>query len=297
MGLSPATADLVVASLLLGGLYVTISIGLNLVFGVMRVMNFAHGEFVMLAMYAVYWAYELGGIDPYVAGLLVVPVVFVLCITVLRPFVLWLVNSPPLVQVFATLGLSIALQNLALLLWAGNFRSIQTTYSNTLIDLASIRVPMTRLVAFVVAFLVVIALHLFMKHSFFGKAVRATAQNRRTARLMGVDVERIYVLVFALGTSIAALAGVLLMPIYSVYPGAGFQLAMIAFVVVVLGGLGSLPGAVLGGLLIGIVEVCSGYFIAPSMKQIVYFAVFILVLVTRPAGLLGQRGSEEVGLK
>jgi branched-chain amino acid transport system permease protein len=297
MGLSPATADLVVASLLLGGLYVTISIGLNLVFGVMRVMNFAHGEFVMLAMYAVYWAYELGGIDPYVAGLLVVPVVFVLCITVLRPFVLWLVNSPPLVQVFATLGLSIALQNLALLLWAGNFRSIQTTYSNTLIDLASIRVPMTRLVAFVVAFLVVIALHLFMKHSFFGKAVRATAQNRRTARLMGVNVERIYVLVFALGTSIAALAGVLLMPIYSVYPGAGFQLALIAFVVVVLGGLGSLPGAVLGGLLIGIVEVCSGYFIAPSMKQIVYFAVFILVLVTRPAGLLGQRGSEEVGLK
>jgi branched-chain amino acid transport system permease protein len=295
--LSPATADLIVASLLLGGLYVTISIGLNLVFGVMRVMNFAHGEFVMLAMYAVYWAYEAGGIDPYVAGLLVVPAVFLLCVTVLRPFVLWLVNSPPLVQVFATLGLSIALQNLALLLWAGNYRSIQTSYSNTLVDLASTHVPLTRLVAFVVAFIVVIALHLFMKHSFFGKAVRATAQNRRTARLMGINVERVYVLVFALGTSIAALAGVLLMPIYSVYPGAGFQLALIAFVVVVLGGLGSLPGAVLGGLLIGIVEVCSGYFLAPSMKQIVYFAVFILVLVTRPAGLLGQRGAEELGLK
>jgi branched-chain amino acid transport system permease protein len=297
MGLSPAAADLVVASLLLGGLYVTISIGLNLVFGVMRVMNFAHGEFVMLAMYGVYWAYEAGGIDPYVAGLLVVPAVFLVCVTVLRPFVLWLVNSPPLVQVFATLGLSIALQNLALLLWAGNFRSIHTSYSNTIIDVATVRVPLTRLIAFIVAFLVVIALHLFMKHSFFGKAVRATAQNRRTARLMGINAERVYVLVFALGTSIAALAGVLLMPIYSVYPGAGFQLALIAFVVVVLGGLGSLPGAVLGGLLIGIVEVCSGYFIAPSMKQIVYFAVFILVLVTRPAGLLGQRGSEEVGLK
>lgn len=297
MGLSPAAADLLVASLLLGGIYVTISIGLNLVFGVMRVMNFAHGEFVMLAMYAVYWAYEAGGIDPYVAGLLVVPAVFLICITVLRPFVLWLANSPPLVQVFATLGLSIALQNLALLLWAGNFRTIQTSYGNTLVDIATMRVPLTRLVAFVAAFLVVIALHLFMKHSFFGKAVRATAQNRRTARLMGINVERVHVLVFALGTSIAALAGVLLMPIYSVYPGAGFQLALIAFVVVVLGGLGSLPGAVLGGLLIGIVEVCSGYFIAPSMKQIVYFAVFILVLVMRPAGLLGQRGSEEVGLK
>jgi branched-chain amino acid transport system permease protein len=297
MGLTPAAADLVVASLLLGGLYVTISIGLNLVFGVMRVMNFAHGEFVMLAMYGVYWAYEAAGIDPYVAGLLVVPLVFLACMTLLRPFVLWLVNSPPLVQVFATLGLSIALQNLALVLWAGNFRSIQTTYSNVLVDVAATKIPLTRLVAFVVAFLVVVALHLFMKMSFFGKAVRATAQNRRTARLMGIDVERIYVLVFALGTAIAALAGVLLMPIYSVYPGVGFQLALIAFVVVVLGGLGSLPGAVLGGLLIGFVEVLSGYFIAPSMKQIVYFAVFILVLVTRPAGLLGQRGSEEVGLK
>jgi branched-chain amino acid transport system permease protein len=292
-----ATTDLLLAGLLLGAIYVTISIGLNLVFGVMRVMNFAHGEFVMLAMYAVYWAYEGAGIDPYVAGLMVVPAVFLLSITVLRPFVLWLVNSPPLVQVFATLGLSIALQNLALLLWAGNFRSIQTTYSNTLVDVATLHVPLTRLIAFIIAFLIVIGLHLFMKYSFFGKAVRATAQNRRTARLMGINAEQIYVLVFALGISIAALAGVLLMPIYSVYPGAGFQLALIAFVVVVLGGLGSLPGAVIGGLLIGIVEVCSGYFLAPSMKQIVYFGVFILVLVVRPAGLLGQRGSEEVGLK
>jgi branched-chain amino acid transport system permease protein len=292
-----ATAELLLAGLLLGGIYVTISIGLNLVFGVMRVMNFAHGEFVMLAMYAVYWAYAAAGIDPYVAGLLVVPAAFLLSVTVLRPFVLWLVNNPPLVQVFATLGLSIALQNLALLFWAGNFRSIQTTYSNTLVDIATLHVPLTRLIAFVAAFMIVIGLHLFMKYSFFGKAVRATAQNRRTARLMGIHTERIYVLVFGLGIAIAALAGVLLMPIYSVYPGAGFQLALIAFVVVVLGGLGSLPGAVLGGLLIGIVEVCSGYFLAPSMKQIVYFAVFILVLVTRPAGLLGQRGSEEVGLK
>src|ERR1700730_462071 len=156
----------------------------------------------MLAIYALYWAYEAAGIDPYVAGLLVVPVIFLVCFTLLRRFVLWLVNSPPLVQVFATLGLSIALQNLALLLWAGNFRSIQTTYSNTLIDLATMREPLTRLDAFAVAFLVVIALHLFMKYSFFGKAVRATAQNRRTARLMGIDVERVYVLVFALGTSI-----------------------------------------------------------------------------------------------
>ncbi|MDR3533698.1 MAG: branched-chain amino acid ABC transporter permease [Rhodopila sp.] len=295
--LSPEILSLVVSGVLLGALYIVVSIGLSLIFGVMRVMNFAHGEVIMLSMYGAYWAHEAGGVDPYLAGLVVVPVVFLLCMTVLRPFVLWLVGSPPLVQVFATLGLSVALQNLALVLWGGNYRSVQMPYSGTLLHVGALQIPLTRFVVFVVALAVVTGLHLFLKHSYFGKAVRATAQNRRTALLMGIDADRIYVLVFALGVSIAALSGVLLMPIYTVYPGSGFQFAMIAFVVVVLGGLGSLPGVVLGGLLIGLVEVFSGYFIAPSMTQIVYFAVFILVLILRPAGLLGQRGAEELGLK
>ena len=289
--------DLIVAGLLLGGLYVTVSIGVSLIFGVMRVINFAHGEFVMLAMYAVYWAHELAGWDPYLTGLAVVPLAFVVCATVLRAFILWLVRSSVLVQVFATLGLSIALQNLALVLWKGNFRTIRTPYSSTLVDLLGVQVPLTRLIAFGVATILVIGLHVFLQRTLFGKAIRATAQNRRTARLMGIDVDRVDVLVFGLGIATAALAGVLLMPIYSVSPGVGFQQALIAFVIVVLGGLGSIPGAVLGGLLIGLVEVLSGYFISPSMKQIVYFGVFILVLVVRPAGLLGQRGSEELGMK
>jgi branched-chain amino acid transport system permease protein len=297
MSFSPANLDLLISGLLLGAVYIVVAVGLSLIFGVMRVMNFAHGEIVMLSMYAAYWAHEAGGVDPYVAGLAIVPLVFLLCVTVLRRFVLWLVQSPPLVQVFATLGLSIALQNLALVLWGGNYRSIRTPYSNAMVGLGPVHLPLTRLVVFVVAFALVLGLHLFLKRSFFGKAVRATAQNRRTAALMGIDVDRVYVLVFALGVSIASLAGVLLMPIYTVYPGGGFQFALIAFVVVVLGGLGSLPGAVLGGVLIGLVEVFSGYFIAPSMKQVVYFVVFIVVLVIRPAGLLGQRGSEELGLK
>ena len=292
-----ALAELAVGGLLLGALYVAMSVGLSLIFGVMRVMNFAHGEFVMLAMYAVFWAHELAGLDPYLAGLGVVPLVFLASVTVMRPFVLWLANSPPLVQVFSTLGLSIALQNLALLLWKGNFRSVQTGYGNTVISVAGLNLPLTRAIALAAALLLVVGLHLFVKHSYFGLAMRATAQNRRAAGLMGIDVERVHVVVFGLGLASAALAGVLLMPIYTVHPGAGFQYAMIAFVVVVLGGLGSLPGAVLGGLLIGVVEVFSGYFIGTSMKQVVYFAVFVLVLVLRPAGLLGQRGSEEMGLR
>jgi branched-chain amino acid transport system permease protein len=264
---------------------------------VMRVMNFAHGEVVMFGMYGAYWAHETGGVDPYVAGLVIVPVAFLLSLTVLRGFVLWLVRSQPLVQVFVTLGLSVALQNLALVLWSGNYRSVQMPYSNTLVEAGPLHIPLTRLVVLVVAAILVTAMHLFLKYSYFGKAVRATAQNRRAALLMGIDVDRIYVMVFAIGIAVTVLSGVLLMPIYTVYPGSGFQFALIAFVVVVLGGLGSLPGVVLGGLLIGLVEVFSGYFIAPSMTQIVYFAVFILMLILRPAGLLGQRGAEELGLK
>jgi branched-chain amino acid transport system permease protein len=189
------------------------------------------------------------------------------------------------------------LQNLALVLWSGNYRSVQMPYSSALVEAGPLHIPLTRLVVLVVAAILVTAMHLFLKYSYFGKAVRATAQNRRAALLMGIDVDRIYVMVFAIGIAVTVLSGVLLMPIYTVYPGSGFQFALIAFVVVVLGGLGSLPGVVLGGLLIGLVEVFSGYFIAPSMTQIVYFAVFILMLILRPAGLLGQRGAEELGLK
>lgn len=288
---------LIVSGLLLGMLYVLLSIGISLIFGVMRVMNFAHGEVVMLGMYGAYWAHETGGVDPYLAGLAILPVVFLLCVTVLRPFVLWLVGSPPLVQVFATLGLSIALQNLALVLWGGNYRSVQMPYSGTLVTLGTLQVPLTRLVVFVFALAVAGALHLFLKYSYFGKAVRATAQGRRTALLMGIDVDRVYVVIFALGIGITTLSGMLLMPIYTVHPGSGFQFALIAFVVVVLGGLGSLPGVILGGLMIGLVEVFSGYFLAPSLTQVVYFGVFLVMLIIRPAGLLGQRGAEELGAR
>lgn len=292
-----ALPELLVSGALLGGVYIVVSIGISLIFGVMRVMNFAHGEVVMMGMYGAYWAHEAGGVDPYVAGLVIVPLVFVLSLTVLRRFVLWLVRSPPLVQVFATLGLSVALQNLALVLWGGNYRSVQMSYSGTLLHVGGLTIPLTRLVVLVVAMAVIAALHSFLKYSYFGKAVRATAQNRRAAMLMGIDVDRIYVMVFAIGLAITVLSGILLMPIYTVHPGSGFQFALIAFVVVVLGGLGSLPGVVLGGFTIGMVEVFSGYFIAASMTQIVYFAVFIVMLIVRPAGLLGQRGAEELGLK
>ena len=295
--LSPELPALLLSGLLLGMLYVVLSIGISLIFGVMRVMNFAHGEVVMLGMYGAYWAHESGGVDPYLAGLVIVPVVFVLCATVLRRFVLWLVGSPPLVQVFATLGLSIALQNLALVLWGGNYRSVQLPYSGTLVPIGTLQLPLTRLVVFAVALAVAAALHLVLKYSYFGKAMRATAQNRRTALLMGIDVERVHVMVFALGIAITTLSGILLMPIYTVHPGSGFHFALIAFVVVVLGGLGSLPGVVLGGLLIGMVEVFSGFFLAPSMTQIVYFAVFIAMLIIRPSGLLGQRGAADLGVR
>jgi branched-chain amino acid transport system permease protein len=289
--------ELLIAGTLLGGIYVTVSIGVNIVYGVLRVVNFAHGELIMLAMYAAFWAHELWGIDPYLSGLVIVPAYFLICVTLLRRFVLWLVHSAHLTQAFSTLGISIALQNLALLLWAGNFRSIRTGYSNWLVDIGGYNLPFTRLVALVVAGVLVVVLHVCLTRTYLGKAIRATAQNRVTARLMGIDTDRIYVLVFAIGAATAALAGVLLSTIYAVFPAVGFQLVLTAFVVVVLGGLGSLPGAVIGGFVIGFVEVFSGYLISSAMKQSIYFVIFIVALVIKPAGLLGQRGSEELGIK
>lgn len=290
-------AQLLVSGLLLGGVYALISVGLTLIFGVLRVINFAHGEFLMVGMYITYWLFTLYGVDPYVS-LFVVPVVlFALGMVVYAVIVRRTIGAPSVVQTFATAGLSIALQNLALMLWNGDFRSIQAPLASSTVTLAGVTVSLPRLVAFLVAMSLAGALYAFLQYTYTGKAIRATALDRNVAQLMGVNIHRIYLLTFALGIALVGVAGPLLMPIYYVNPTVGLHFVIIAFVVVVLGGLGSLGGAVLGGLLIGLVETLSGYYIGTSWQQALYFLIFLLVLILRPSGLFGIRGAEEVGLK
>lgn len=286
-----------VNGLLLGGIYALIAIGLTLIFGVVRIINFAQGEFLMIGMFATFWAFGILKIDPYIALFIFTPLLFILGMATERVVIKPIQNAPPLAQIFSTFGLSILLQNGALMLWKSDYRSIETAYSNAVINWGGLLINVPRLVAFLVAVGIVILLYFFLQRTYLGKAMNAVAQDREAAQLMGVDVNKIYMLAFGVGIGLEGLAGALIMPIYSTYPTVGFTFGLIAFVVVVLGGLGNMIGAFLGGLIIGLVESFTGFFISPELNTAISFLIFVLVLIIRPSGLMGIVGAEEMGLK
>jgi len=200
------------------------------------------------------------------------------------------------VQIFTTVGLSTALQNLALVLWTGDFRFVRPWHSAVVLRLGGGAFNLSQVVAFAVAVLFTLALFAFMKWTHAGRVMRATAQDGEAATLMGIDTDRVYRLAFAIGITCVGLAGVLVSPLYSVYPTAGLQFVLLAYVVVVLGGLGNMVGALLGSLIVAGVEVIGSYLFGSAWKEIIYFVLFIAVLIFRPAGLLGQRGAEALGV-
>ncbi len=290
--------QVLVSGLLMGGVYALIAIGLNLIFGVVRIINFAHGEMVMLAMYLTFWLHDLCGLDPYLSAVILLPVMFFLGAAFQRVVVQPIQSTSAIMKIFTTVGVSLLMQNLALIFWKGDFRTIKTSYSMSSIEVFNIMISIPRLVAFSTALASIIVLYYFLKYSYVGKALRAIAEDNSVARLMGVKVERHYLMGFGLGTAFTGLGGVLLMPFSSVYPTVGVTYTLLAFVVVVLGGLGSMSGTFLAGLFIGVVESFAGTFISPALKEAIYFGIFILVLLVRPQGLFGMgKGTEEVGLK
>lgn len=286
------------SGLLLGGLYSLIAIGLTMVFGVVRIINFAHGELLMVAMYLTWVLHRYMGLDPYLAVLIVAPVLFLIGVAIQRVLIQPILGSSASMKIFMTVGISIALQNLALMIFRGDFRTVNTAYSTSVVKVAGLAISTPRLIAFGVALMMAVGLFLFLKYSFVGKALRALAEDREAAALMGIPVKRLYLLAFGLGTGLVGVAGAMLMPVFYAFPTVGHLFGLTAFVVVVLGGMGSMQGAMIGGLIIGVVENFSGVYIAPALKEAVYFALFILVLLVRPQGLFGLgRGTEEVGLK
>ena len=291
-----AIPQLAVSTLLLGGIYALIAVGLTLIFGVMRVVNFAHGEFLMLAMYLAFWSFALLHLDPYVTLVLSLPVIFLggwlSYRLVMRP----VIHASHNVQVFTTVGLSIALQNLALVLWTADAHFIRTPYYAVVVRLGSAAFNLAQLVAFVIAVIATVALFAFLRWSYTGKVMRATAQDRQAASLMGIDTERVYSLTWAVGVTCVGVAGVLLAPVYPVYPTAGLQFVLIAYVAVVLGGLGDMAGAVIASLIVATVEVVGSYVIGTAWKEVLYLLLFIAILLVRPAGLFGQRGAETIGV-
>jgi len=289
--------QVLISGLMLGGIYALISMGLTMIFGVVRVINFAHGEFLMVAMYLVYWLNYVAGIDPYVSILITVPVLFLFGMLVQRILIQPIQNAPATIKIFSTLGLGFVLSNLALMLFKADYRTVKVAYSTAVINISDLNISIPRLVAFLVALAVAIIMFQFLSKTDIGKQIRAVSQHREAALLMGINVKKIYIIAFGIGSALVGLAGSLLMPMYYVYPTLGALFSLIAFVVVVLGGLGNMYGAFLGGLIIGLIESLAGAYIDPALKEVIYFVIFILILLWKPSGLISLgRGSEEVGL-
>lgn len=290
-------AQVVVNGFLLGGTYALVAVGLTLIFGVVRVVNFAQGEFLMLGMYVAFWLHAVRGIDPYVAVFAVAPLVFGFGVlvhrTIIRPFF----TAPSNALILVTFGLSIILQNGALLAWKSDPRAVETSYSNAALQLGEVSVSLPRLVILVVALGIVAALTFILQRTYWGMAMAAVAQDRKAATLMGVNIHRVYMLAFGIGVALEAIAGTLLIPIYAVTPTTGGSFTIIAFVVVVLGGMGNVMGALLAGFIVGLVEAFSGFFISPQLQGALYYLIFVGILVARPQGLLGVAGAQEVGFR
>ena len=291
-----AVAQLGVSTILLGGIYALIAVGLTLIFGIMRVVNFAHGEFLMLGMYLAFWSFTLWGVDPYFVLFVAIPLFFVVGLVTYVLVMRGVITASHNVQIFTTFGLSILLQNLALVGWTGDFRFVRPWHLNVALRVGGTTFNLSQVVAFAIAVVLTIALFAFMKFTHTGRVMRATAQDRDAATLMGIDTDRVYRLTFAIGIAAVGAAGVLVAPLYSVYPTAGLQFVLLSYVVVVLGGLGDMAGALIGSLIVAAVEVAGSYVFGIAWKEIFYFLLFILVLVFRPAGLFGQRGSETLGV-
>ncbi|OGP87895.1 MAG: branched-chain amino acid ABC transporter permease [Deltaproteobacteria bacterium RBG_16_47_11] len=280
--------QLFIVGILQGGIYSLISIGLTMVWGVMQIVNFAHGEYLMLGMYATFWLFQLYGIDPYLSLLFTTPLLFLLGIITQKLIISPIIGAPPVTQIFATVGLQIVLQNLALVLWKPDYRSLHLPTSTSNLKFHGLIISFPRLMAFVITLAMVTALFLFLKKTYVGKALRATADNKMAAHLMGINVNRLYYLALGIGIACVGIAGGILMPMYPAFPTVGGYFVLIAFVVVVLGGMGSMAGAFIGGLIIGLAEAFSGFFISPGLKELFYFLVFILILVFKPSGLMGK---------
>lgn len=288
--------NILVVGLLLGGVYGLVSMGLNLIFGVIRIVNFAQGELVMLGMYGAYLSYYLIGLDPYLSIFVVVPALFVFGVLIQR-FMLQPLQNEPMMQVFATFGLLLLLQNLILAITRGTGYTVPSDMSSIVLDIGGLKVSLVRLIALLAVTACALFLSWFVKHTMPGKAIRAVTQDRRAARLMGINVEWAFMMTFGAGAALAGLAGVLLSPIYTMSPQIGGNFILAAFAVVVLGGLGSVWGAFIGGFIIGVTEALAGYYLDPALKHAIWFMMFIAMLIVRPSGLFGVAGAEEVGLR
>ena len=279
----------VLNGLMTGAVYALVALGLTLIYGVLHIINFAHGALLSAAMFAAFFAYRLLGLDPYVAALILTPLFFLLGYGLQRFIIAPAAHDEDRNILLVTLGLAVVIENALLYAFRADTRTINLPYAFDVVEVGAAFLAVPRVVAFGVVIVVALSLWLVMRWTDTGKAIRAVAKEKLGAELSGIDVAHIYAVTFGLGTACLAIAACLLIPTYYVNPNVGNAFVLVAFTIVVLGGMGSVPGALLGGLFVGVVESLSGLYLGESLGQIGIFAMFILVLLFRPSGLFGER--------
>ncbi|MBK4738129.1 branched-chain amino acid ABC transporter permease [Noviherbaspirillum pedocola] len=277
-----------VSGLLIGLIYALVAVGLTLIFGVMDIVNFAHGEFLMFGMYSSFWLFALYAFDPLLTLPLTALMLFALGVVVYRLVISKIINAPMLSQIFTTFGLMILFRGIAQFLWKPDFRTVENSMVSGNVSLLGVQIGLPQLVAGVGAVLVSVGVYLFLTRTKVGIALEATAADKEAARLMGIDTRRMFALAWGVAAACTGVAGALLSTFFPIFPEVGATFVLIAFVVVNLGGFGSVIGALIAGLLVGVIEVMGGFFIGPQYKLAIVLSLFLGVLMFRPQGLMGK---------
>ncbi len=278
----------IVSGLLMGLIYALVAVGLSLIFGLMEIVNFAHGEFLMLSMYFSFWLWAILGMDPLLSLPIVVAALALFGLITHYAIIRHILNAPMLAQICATFGLAIAIRSAAQFLWTPDFRSVQNPYAAGRIEISGIFIGQPQLIAGLVCLAAFIGLWLFVSRTETGLAMQATAQDREAAAVMGIPTDRMFALGWAIGLGCVAVAGSMLSSFYFVFPDVGVNFALLAFVAVALGGFGSILGCLAAGVAIGLVESLGGIFIDASYKSLVVFSLYFAVVLFRPMGLFGR---------
>jgi len=274
--------------LLLGGIYAACSAGFSLAFGVMGVVNLSHGDFVMLGAFITYWLFVLLGMDPFLTLPFTLLALFFLGLLLQRLVINRVIGAPPIMSYLLTFGLHLVLSNLALRAWTADYRTVTPSYSGLNLNLFGLVLPYSRLATFALAMALILGLYLFLYRTESGRAIQATAQDREMARLMGVNIFKVYTLTFALAAAITGLAGSLISNTFVIYPQMGLPFTITAFCVVVLGGMGYIPGTLWGGLILGMVESLATTYLTAGISLALTFFLLLVMLIFRPAGIAGK---------
>jgi len=277
--------------LLIGGVFSLVAIGLTVIFGVMKIINFAHGALMMLGMYATYWLVVLFDIDVYLTILFVIPLLFLIGVLFQKFLIEPILDAPEHNQLFLTLGVALFLQNMAVFLWSPDYRMVKTPYSNLIFYFGDVSISLAHILAFSLAIIGTGLLYIILHKTDLGRAIRASSEEPIGAKLMGVNIKRIYWVTFGLGSACVGVAGAAITPFFPIYPYVGDIFVLTAYVVVVLGGMGNVFGAFVGGLIIGVFDSIGGMFLPGSMKSILSFGIFILILLFKPNGLFGSKNA------